>query len=66
MVLREKIPSYIWFDNVTALKLLTEAAEVLYLVVEFFVILWRLIAKLIRVIKVNNASNSNEKLYRPF
>jgi len=49
-----------------ALKLLTEAAEVIYLVVEFFVILWRLIVKLIGVIKINNASNSNDKLYRPF
>jgi len=43
-------------------KLLTEAVEV-SLVVEFFVGQWRLIAKLTRVIKVNNTSNSNDKLY---
>ena len=49
-----------------ALKLLTEAVEVVNLVVESFVILWKLIVKLIEVIKINNASNSNEKLYRPF
>jgi len=58
--------NYMWFDNVLALKLLTEAAEVTNLVVEFFVILWRLIVRLIWVIKINNASNSNDKLYRPF
>ena len=33
---------------------------------EFFVTQWRLIVRLVGVIKVNNASNSNEKLYRTF